>query len=52
MNGHFTVGEMSSSHLAHRAHRPRIAGAFRAQATRRQNAMAARAYPHSSGTTR
>ena len=38
MNGHFTVHEMSSSHLAHL---PRIAGAFWAQATGRQSAAAA-----------
>ena len=38
MNGHFTVHEISSGHLAHL---PRIAGAFWAQATRRQSAVAA-----------
>ena len=38
MNGHLIVHEMSSSHLAHL---PRIAGAFSAQATRRQSAVAA-----------
>jgi hypothetical protein len=37
-DGHFIVHEMSSSHLAHL---PRIAGAFSAQATRRQSAVAA-----------